>query len=366
MRKSGFNQMLFVLVNNIAWLLIILAVIIFSAASDKFLTTRTLFSIIPRVAALGLLVIGQSMVMLTGHMDLTSESVLGLIAFSAALMIATPEMGGWGTMLPASLVIIIMLFSGAAIGAFNGFMVTKLKLNNLVYTITMLMALRGVAYLLSSSTSASQLGDKFSWLGGANLFIVMVNGKPVGFQISILFVIIMFLLAYGITKYTQFGRNIYAVGASREAAEAAGINPEKIILAVYIISGLCSALAAWLLAGRMSSATMKTGGGWIFIIQAAAIVGGVSLKGGRGNLIGAFGGVLLWGVLDTGLFMMMASPWTIDAIRGGILLLAVFLDALKEQHVEKKAYEELMARTDIGLDDTSHLSNKIRSREISA
>jgi ribose/xylose/arabinose/galactoside ABC-type transport system permease subunit len=366
MQKPSLNKILFTILNNIAWLLVIIAVVFFSLASSKFFTVRTLLTILPRVAALGLLVVGQSFVMLTGHMDLTSESVLGLTAFSAALMLASPEMGGWGTMLPAFVVVIIMLSGGAAIGAFNGLMITKLKLNNLVYTITMLMALRGIPYLLSNSTSASQLSKSFCWLGGGNLFVVLSNGKPVGFQVSIVFVILVFVIAYIITRYTQFGRNVYAVGASREAADSAGINSAKIIVLVYIISGLCSALAAWILAGRMGSATMKTGSGWIFVIQAAAIVGGVSLKGGRGNLIGAFGGVLLWGVLDTGLFIVRASPWTIDAIRGGILLVAVLLDAIKVRYVQQKAYEELMERTDIGLEDNSYSSNNIRLQGIKA
>jgi len=356
MQKISFSKILFTLLDNIAWLLLLMSIIIFSIISNKFLTTRTLFSIIPRVAALGILVVGQSIVMLTGHMDLTSESVLGLTAFSAALMLANPDMGGWGTMLPPLLVISIMLVTGAAIGAFNGFMITKMNLNHLVYTITMLMALRGIPYLLSNATSASQLGNVFSWLGGGNIFIVMSNGKPIGFQVSIVFLLIVFSIAFIVTKYTQFGRNIYAVGASRDAAEAAGINPKKIIMAVYIISGVCSAVAALLIAGRMNSATMKTGVGWIFFVQAAAIVGGVSLKGGRGNLIGAFGGVLLWGVLDTGLFISRASPWTIDAIRGGILLLAVLLDAIKVRYVHRKAYESVMECTDIGLNDTSYIS----------
>jgi ribose/xylose/arabinose/galactoside ABC-type transport system permease subunit len=103
----------------------------------------------------------------------------------------------------------------------------------------------------------------------------------------------------------------------------------------------------------MDSATMNLGFGWIFPIQAAAIIGGISLAGGRGNMMGALGGVLLWGILDTGLFILMASPWTVDAIRGGLLLLAVLLDAIKVRYMQRRALREQLEKSTIGLADKS-------------
>ena len=353
MNKRGdyLNRVLFLLLNNIAWLLVAVSVIVFSLLSGRFLRPYTLLGIIPRVAPIGILVIGQSFVMLTKHFDLSSESVLGLTAFSATLLIASPELGGWGTMLPGGMVIVLMLGAGVLIGMLNGLMITKLKLNNLVYTIAVLITLRGVSYLISPATSASGLGDGFGWLGGGSLFTVMVDGKPVRVSVSLLFFFLIFAAVHIITRYTRFGRNIYAVGANRAAAEAAGIRSERIIIAVYTISGFCAALAAWVLAGRMDSATMKTGYHWIFSIQAAAIIGGISLKGGRGNMIGAMGGVILWGVLDTGLLIVQASPWIIDAILGGLLLLAILLDALKNRYLARKTLKEQLSKSLVGLSD---------------
>jgi ribose/xylose/arabinose/galactoside ABC-type transport system permease subunit len=350
-RKDYLNHVLFLLLDNIAWLLVAVSVVVFSLMSDHFLRPYTLLSIIPRVAPIGILVIGQSFTMLTKHFDLSSESVLGLVAFSAALLIASPELGGWGTVLPVWLVIVLMLAAGISIGMLNGFMITKLKLNNLVYTIAILIVLRGVSYLISPSTSASGLGAGFCWLGGGNLFTVTVEGKPVGVQVSLLFFFLIFAVAHVITRYTRFGRNIYAVGSNREAADASGIRSERIVIAVYTISGFCAALAAWVLAGRMDSATMKTGYNWIFSIQAAAIIGGISLKGGRGNMIGAMGGVILWGVLDTGLLIIMASPWTTDAILGGLLLLAILLDSAKNHYLARITLREQLSRSQVGLSD---------------
>jgi ribose/xylose/arabinose/galactoside ABC-type transport system permease subunit len=353
MQKGSVNRIVFSLLDNMVWLLCLLSIIVFSLLSDRFFIPRTLLTIIPRVASIGILVIGQSFTMLTGHFDLSAESVVGLCAFIAALLIATPDLGGWGTMLPAWLAILTILALGIFIGVINGFMVTKLRINNLVYTIAMLIFLRGIPYIISSSTSASQLGDAFDWLGGGKLFSFISDGKPIGVEVSMVFMLLAFFIAHLITRYTQFGRDMYAVGSNREAAASAGIRSERVIFSVYVISGFCAALAGWVIAGRMDSATMNLGFGWIFPIQAAAIIGGISLAGGRGSMIGALGGVLLWGILDTGLFILMASPWTVDAIRGGLLLLAVLLDAFKVRYMQRRTLREQLENSTIGLADQS-------------
>ena len=166
-----------------------------------------------------------------------------------------------------------------------------------------------------------------------------------------LFLLVAFAVAYVITRYRRFGRDMYAVGANRAAAEAAGIDTNKLIMRVYIISGLFAALAGLLEAGRLDSATPRTGAGMIFPVQAAAVIGGISLFGGRGSMIGALGGVLLWGILDTGLNIMQVSPFWIEVSRGGLLLFAMFLDALKVRYLARIAVQKALAKNPIGLQD---------------
>jgi len=291
--------------------------------------------------------------MLTGHFDLSSESNLGLTAMIGGLLLASEDFGGIGTMYPPGIVILIMLLVGAGIGLFNGFMVTRLKMNNLVVTIAMLIMLRGVVYIISPGSSASIFPESFNWLGDGTLFTFTAQGRAIEFPVSIAFVVLCFGLAHVITHYTQFGRNVYAVGSNREAAEAAGIRSDNVVLYVYIISGLCAALGGLLIAGRMDSVTPRTGAGWIFQVQAAAIIGGISLKGGRGSMVGALGGVLLWGILDSGLNIMRADPFTIEVFRGGLLLFAMLLDAIKERYLRRVAVRESLAKTSIGLRDTT-------------
>jgi ribose/xylose/arabinose/galactoside ABC-type transport system permease subunit len=279
---------------------------------------------------------------------------MGLTAMVAALMLASSENGGWGWQSSPFLAILVMLLLGAGIGVFNGVLITRFKMNNLIVTIAMMMILRGVTYGLAHGTSPSFLPESFDWLGGSSLFkLALANGKKLAIPISGIFMILAFIAAHIITRYRRFGRNMYAVGANRSSAEAVGIDPIKVIMAVYVISGICAALAGLLDAGRMDSATPRTGIGLIFVVQAAAVVGGVSLFGGRGSMVGAFGGVLLWGILDSGLNITRVSPFWIEVSRGALLLFAVLLDALRVRYMSRAAIRKALVDNPIGLQDSA-------------
>lgn len=355
-QKSFGNRLFMALIDNLIWVLVIAAILIFSLLRESFYSLNNLVNIVPRVAAIGLLVIGQSFTMLTANFDLSSESVLGLTAMVAGLLIATTEFGGLGLGLPWWLALIVMLSVGVGVGLINGLLITKLRMNNLIVTIAMMIFLRGLIYMISPGSSASFFGPFFNWLGGGEIGRITVGDQSAGIPVSLFFVVLAFLVAHLVTRYTQFGRNMYAVGSNREAAEAAGIRSDRIVLYVYIISGLCSALAGLLLAGKMDSATPRTGQGYIFAVQAAAIIGGISLFGGRGHMIGALGGVLLWGILDAGLSIMEASPFTIDVFRGGLLLFAMMLDAFRVRYLHRMAIRQSLEGTTIGLEDTTPIT----------
>jgi ribose/xylose/arabinose/galactoside ABC-type transport system permease subunit len=339
-------------INNLIWVLVIVALIVFSLISPQFFTPYNLLNILVQEAPIALLVIGQSFTLITGNFDLSAESTMGFTAMAAALLVASAQNGGLGTMMNPFLAIVVLLAIGAGIGAINGFLITKLKMNNFIVTVAMQMILRGAAYAISPGNSVNFLPAIFIWLGGAALFYVPMGGtRRLAIPVVVFFVVLAFLVAFLITRYRRFGRNMYAVGSSRPAAEAAGINTNFIIVMVYIISGVCAALAGFLDAGRMNSATPRTGTGLTFPTQAAAVVGGISLFGGRGNLIGAFGGVLLWGILDTGLNIAKVSPFWIDVSRGSLLLFAIFVDALKVSYLRRTSIRKILAKSPIGLSD---------------
>ena len=172
------------------------------------------------------------------------------------------------------------------------------------------------------------------------------------FPVATFFILFAFVVAHIITRYTQFGRNMYAVGSNLSAAKDSGIEADKIIRRVYLISGFCMAIGGLIAAGRLDSATPRVGAGMIFPVQAAAVVGGVSLFGGRGTMIGALGGLMLWSILDAGLSILKVSPFWIEASRGLLLLFAVGLDAVKVKQMRQRALSETLSSTEIGLEDT--------------
>ena len=249
--------------------------------------------------------------------------------------------------------ILIMIAVGLLIGLVNGLLITKMRMNNLIVTIAMQMILRGLVYIISPGATASFFPKGFTWLGGGNLFKIPMGKGFLGIPAAAIFIILAFIAAHIIMKYTQFGRNIMAVGSNPVAAKDAGIETDKVIRRVYLISGFCMAIGGLLIAGRLDSATPRVGAGLIFPVQAAAVIGGVSLFGGRGTMIGAFGGLLLWSILDSGLSIMQVSPFWIEASRGLLLLFAIGLDAIKVKGMHRKALEETLSSSQIGLQDTS-------------
>jgi ribose/xylose/arabinose/galactoside ABC-type transport system permease subunit len=341
------------ILNNLIWFLVLIAFIFFSVASDRFLHPVTISNILISIAALGFLVLSQSYTFITGNFDLSVESTLAFTAMVAALFVVSAEDGGLGTRLHYVWAILIMLLIGTKIGLFNGFLITRLKVNNLIVTIAMLFLLRGLTYGISPGTTVSFFPEGFRWLGNDSLLKLTIEGfrGKLAIPVSGIMVIIAFLFAYIHTKYTQFGRNMYAIGSDKEIARNNGINVDRTVIIVYMIAGFCAAIAGLIIAGRLNSATPTMGHGIIFTVHAAAIIGGMSIYGGRGNVIGAFGGVLLWAILDTGLNIMRVSPFWIEVSRGLLLLLAVLIEALRNKYQQRIILINKFSKSKVGEDD---------------
>ncbi len=351
--KTRKSNIFGIILDNLIWILVLAGLIIFSSLSASFRTPYNLVNILYRSSYLGMLVIGQAFAMISGNFDLSSESGLGLTAMVAGLFLASTKNGGLGYEVNPAVAILIMVAVGLAIGFVNGFLITRMRMNNLIVTIAMQMILRGLIYIISPGATASFFPKSFDYLGGGSLFKVAMGKGMLSIPTASVFIIVAFAIAHFIARYTQFGRNLYAVGANPVAAKDAGIDADKHIRVVYIISGLCMAIGGLLIAGRLDSATPRIGAGLIFPVQAAAIIGGVSLSGGRGTMVGAFGGLLLWSILDTGLSIMEVSPFWIEASRGMLLLFAIGLDAIKVRGMHRKALVETLSTSQIGLQDTS-------------
>lgn len=310
------------LLDHVIWFLLVAVVVFFALTTRSFLTGANFINILFNASVLGVLVIGQSLTLLTGNFDLSAESTLGLCGLLGIFLItrAGPPLYGSGLMLPLAVSLLLAHGVGLLIGWLNGVLITKMKVNNFVVTLAMLITVRGIALLVNDGQTAYSASKAYNWLG-----LAKVGPVPV----PVIVFLLLFALGNVIVARTRFGRELYAIGANRAAAQASGVRPERRIVQVYMLSGLLAAFAGWMLSARLTNAMSSMGKGMIFEVFAAAVIGGVSLKGGQGNLIGALGGVLLLTTIGAGLNLMDVSVYWVQAIRGFIILAAMLIESQK-------------------------------------
>jgi simple sugar transport system permease protein len=303
-----------------AALLPVLAVLLVVGAilNPHFLTVSNMTGIAQQISALGVVVVGESLILLIGGLDLSLEATYGLAPMLAAWLIVPVASFGNGWMLSPYLGILILLGVGVAVGLVNGLLIVKGRLNGFIVTLGMTILLAGIQEGIVKGQAPFNLPAPFAYLGSA-----AIGAVPVSFIVAA----IIFILTGLFLRYHRLGRAIYAVGGNREAARAAGIKVNKVRIGVYVAGSVLAAIGGLMEAGRVSSVapTQGYGEGIIFAVFAAAVIGGVSLQGGRGNMVGAASGVILLGVVQNILELENAPNYWIDAIDGAVILFALIL-----------------------------------------
>ncbi|HLV99992.1 MAG TPA: ABC transporter permease [Ktedonobacterales bacterium] len=303
---------------------IIILLIIGAFENPAFLTEANLITVAQLAAPLGIVVAAETLILLTGKFDLSLQSTYGLAPMVGAWLIASKEGQGLGTQWNPYLGIAIVLLIGVVVGAFNGFMVIKLGFNAFIFTLGMLILLAGIQEGVVKGRTVYFLPDAFVYLGSQSLFAV-----PVSVWVAAL----IFLLAALFLRYHRVGRAIYAIGGNTEAARAAGIHVDRIRIGVFIVASVLAALAGLMTAGLDVAVTASQGNGLIFTVFAAAVIGGISLDGGRGRMLGALTGVILLALVTNILNLLPPSlsqfqTFWIDAATGLIILIALGLARL--------------------------------------
>lgn len=318
----NLRRILAFLLNNLIWFLLIAVFGFFALTTHSFLAPGNFMNILFNASVLGIMVIGQSFALLTGNFDLSAESTLGLCGLLGIWLITTagPPRYGSGWMLPMAVSVVLIFLVGAAIGWINGLLITKMKVNNFVVTLAMLITIRGLTLLINNGQTTYSISAAYNAIGMGKLGFI---------PIPVILFLMMFALAHVVVTYTPFGRELCAIGGNRNAALASGVRPERRIIQVYIISGVLAALAGWMLSARLTNTMASMGKGMIFEVFAAAVIGGISLKGGQGSMIGALGGVLLLATISAGMNLMNVSVYWVQTIRGLIILVAMLIDAQK-------------------------------------
>jgi ribose transport system permease protein len=291
-----------------AVLLTLLVICIITAIfSSAFRTPTNLINVMRQIAILGIVSSGMAMLMISGGIDLSVGSTISLAGVTAGWVLAHGY-GQFSAILTGILV-------GALVGLVNGLIVTKTRVLPFISTLAMMSILQGLALIVTGGRQIPNLGGKFfESIGGGMLgFIPM----PV-----ILMLTIMLISGY-LLRGTRWGRNWYAIGGNEETAYLSGINVNTNKIAVYVLNGLFAGIAAVTLASRIGAALPLMGSGYELQSIAAVVIGGVALTGGRGNMLGAFLGVLLLGVISNSLNMLNVSSFYQYIAVGGIILIAV-------------------------------------------
>ena len=303
-----------------AALLPVLAVlmVVGAVANGAFFTVSNMSGVGQQISSLGVTTVGESLVLLIGGMDLSLESTYGLAPMVAAWLIVPVAAYGEGVQLSPYLGILLLLLIGAGIGFVNGLVIVKARLNGFIWTLGMTVLLAGMQLGVVKGQTVPDLPAAFAYLGSAYLGQVPV---------SLIATVFVFVVVGLFLRYHRIGRAIYAVGGNPAAARAAGIKVDRVKIGVYVAGSMLAALGGLMEAGRVSAVTgtQGYGEGIIFTVFAAAVIGGVSLKGGRGNMVGAATGVVLLGLVQNILDLANVSNYWVEAMDGGVILFALVL-----------------------------------------
>jgi simple sugar transport system permease protein/ribose transport system permease protein len=298
----------------------ILVLIVVGALLDNtFLTSANLVAVLQQQSELSLLVLAEAMILICGKFDLSLESTIGLAPALAIGLVIPTASNGLGTELSAWTAIPLCLVIGALVGAFNGLLILKFQLSAFIVTLGMLITLRGLQEGLTQGKNLFDIPASFTYLGSESWF-----GLPAAVWICVL----AYAIGIGVLGYFRQGRSLYAIGGNVAAAKAAGIRTDRVLWTVLIIGGALAALAGILMTGRLGSVAAAQGDGMIFTVFAAAVIGGISLDGGKGTLFGALTGVLVLGLIENILRLVHVDSFWIKFIYGGIIILALVLSRL--------------------------------------
>ncbi|GAA4227517.1 simple sugar transport system permease protein/ribose transport system permease protein [Streptosporangium album] len=298
---------------------IVVLLIAGSFVDPVFLTPGNLINVLQQQSALALVVLAEALILIAGKFDLSLESTVGMAPAVGVMLVIPVASGGFGLELPAVLAIPLCLLIGGLIGAFNGFLIMRFQLSAFIVTLAMMIVVHGLQLGLTQGKSLFALPESFLYLGSATWL-----GVPAAIWITG----VLFAGAIAALGYFRAGRALYAIGGNADAARAAGIRVERVLWTVFVVGGVIAALAGVLETGRLGGISANQGVGWIFMAFAAAVIGGVSMDGGKGTILGALTGVLVIGLVENILTLKgVPGEWK-QLVYGSIILIALMISRL--------------------------------------
>lgn len=304
---------------------IVVVFVLFTCLNKNFLSWTNMVNLLVAASLVGMVAVGHTYLIIAGQNDLSPGSLAAFCGTLAALLLSKG--------LPFGFAIVITLGAGVAVGLFNAWMVNKIKLEAFIATLVTQSVVRGFAYIICDGKPISISNKTFLWLGKARFLTI---------PISVWLMIFAFAIFGFILARTKFGRSVYAIGGSSEAARLAGLNPQKIITTCFILIGVLTAMGGIIFAARMNSGQPAANVNLEFDAITAVILGGVSFAGGVGSMFGTVLGVILIQAFNTGLIMVNVPTFWQYVARGALLLFALTSDYIRKERREKELLEASM------------------------
>lgn len=309
---------------------LILLIIVFSMLDQNFLTTQNLIILTTQVVLWAVLGIGMTYVIVTGGIDLSVGSVVGLSGMVSGILIYKGlilPMFGVKIYFDVFTIILITLGVGCVVGAVNGILITRFKVAPFIATLGMLYVAQGFALLSSNGNTYSNLYGIAQY--GNTGFPNLGSGTFLGLPIPIWIMIVLGVISAYVFRKTPLGLHTYAVGGNEKAAQLSGIRVNRVKMFAYIFSGFCAAMVGLIITSQLVASDPSTGNGWELNAIAAAVLGGTSLMGGKGSIGGTIVGAFVIGVLSDGMIMMGISEFWQMIITGSVIVLAIIIEQLQ-------------------------------------
>lgn len=325
-RKTSIVQLL---LEGRAFFALIAIIVVFSILSPYYLSVENFLIMSSHVAIFGLLAIGMLLVILNGGIDLSVGSTLGLSGVVAGFLMQGVQLEALGVILypPVWAVVVLTCALGAFVGAVNGVLIAYLRVPAFVATLGVLYCARGVALLMTNGLTYNNLSGRpelgntgFDWLGFNRL-----AGIPIG----VLVLAVLAITCAVVLNRTAFGRWLYASGGNERAAELSGVPVKRVKITVYVLSGICAAIAGLVLSSQLTSAGPTAGTTYELTAIAAVVIGGAALTGGRGTIQGTMLGAFVIGFLSDGLVIIGVSSYWQTVFTGAVIVLAVLLNSIQ-------------------------------------
>ena len=315
---SNSSRCRFKLSTELVLLLInIVIFLVLSFSTESFLSSYNIGNIFKQASIIGIVAISSTIVIISGGIDLSVGSIAGLTAMISAVLMSADR----ANMDPLP-VILISLFAGTLIGVYHGFIIYEVKIPPFIATLGTMFVVQGIVKLISGAQTIARLPDSFTdfaqyfWIGIPALVIVWM---------------LVAVIIHIVLRYTRFGRNIYVIGSSQEVARLSGIPMRLNVYSIYILAAFLCSLAGVLLSSRLASAVPTSGTGYELTAIAAAVIGGASLSGARGSVLGTVLGTLLMSLITNAGVHLEINPFLMQSITGALLTIAVVIDQIRQR-----------------------------------